>query len=49
MGYEFAILNIAKEFCNVNVLILHSLKWYELDDIDDLKFAENKVVSLINE
>jgi choline kinase len=40
MGYEFAMLEVAKKTCPLDVIVLDNLKWYEIDDILDLEYVE---------
>lgn len=40
LGYEFALLHIAVTQYPLQVLKLKDLKWYEIDDEKDLKYAE---------
>ena len=40
LGYEFALLHIAITQYPLHVLKLDDLKWYEIDDEQDLRFAE---------
>lgn len=47
MGYEFALLHMAKHGSPVFVLKVSDLKWYEIDDDADLTHAENNIVTLI--
>ena len=44
LGYEFELLTMSKEVSPVYVLCKEGLKWYEIDDIDDLNFAEEHIV-----
>lgn len=41
MGYEFALLYLAQNIVPLYVLKVDNLKWYEIDDEEDLKYAEN--------
>lgn len=40
LGYEFAMLYIARHFIPLHVLKISGLKWYEIDDEKDLVYAE---------
>lgn len=40
LGYEFGLLFISKNNIPLYVLNIHNLKWYEIDDENDLKFAQ---------
>lgn len=44
MGYEFALLNIAKTRMPLYVLKIKDLLWYEIDDEKDLRFAEERIL-----
>ena len=44
LGYEYELLSMSKETSPVYVLCEEGLKWYEIDDIDDLNFAEEHIV-----
>lgn len=44
LGYEYQLLYISQHIQPMNVLKVNGLQWYEIDDIDDLKFAEDNVV-----
>ena len=46
MGYEFALLHMARKN-HLYVLKIPDLKWYEIDDEDDLKYAEEYVVNYL--
>jgi choline kinase len=48
MGYEFALLHMAKKMNDIYVLKIPHLKWYEIDDEEDLKFAEKYIVNCLN-
>lgn len=43
LGYEYQLLDISKRIVPMNVLKLDGLQWYEIDDEQDLKFAENNI------
>lgn len=40
LGYEYALLHIARKECPLYVLKSEGLKWYEIDDEKDLAYAE---------
>ena len=44
LGYEYQLLWMSQHLSPVYVLNAHDVKWYEIDDEDDLKYAEEKVV-----
>lgn len=43
LGYEFQLLDISKRIKPMNVLKLDGLQWYEIDDVNDLEYAEKNV------
>lgn len=47
MGYEFALLHMAKKKKHIYVLKIPHLKWYEIDDEEDLKYAEKYIVNCL--
>ena len=48
LGYEYQLLWMSQHISPVYVLNAHDVKWYEIDDEDDMKYAEkNIVVTLI--
>lgn len=44
LGYEYELLCMSKEISPVFVLCKEGLKWYEIDDIDDLRYAEDNII-----
>lgn len=44
LGYEFELLKIAKEQLPMHILKIDGLQWYEIDDEEDLKYAENNIL-----
>lgn len=44
LGYEFELLKIAKEQLPIHVLKIDGLQWYEIDDEEDLKYAERNIL-----
>ena len=44
LGYEYQLLWMSQNVRPVYVLNSSDVKWYEIDDEDDLKYAEDKVV-----
>jgi Predicted sugar nucleotidyltransferases len=47
LGYEYQILSISK-LLPVYVLKLETLKWYEIDDLEDRIYAENNIMQFID-
>lgn len=45
LGYEYQLLWISQNILPVYVLTSSDVKWYEIDDEDDLKYAEETVIS----
>ena len=43
LGYEYELLSMSQEKKKVYVLKIDGLKWYEIDDADDLAYAEEHV------
>ena len=43
LGYEYQLLYMSQNVQPMNVLKVEGLQWYEIDDIDDLKFAEENI------
>lgn len=43
LGYEYELLTMSQEKKKVYVLRVDGLKWYEIDDADDLAYAEEHV------
>jgi len=43
LGYEYELLDISQRIKPMKVLCVKGLQWYEIDDEEDLKFAENNV------
>ena len=43
LGYEFQLLDISRRILPMHVLKLNDLQWYEIDDEQDLKYAENNI------
>ena len=44
LGYEFQLLDISQRISPMHVLRLEDLQWYEIDDEQDLSFAEQNVL-----
>lgn len=47
LGYEYELLHMSQELMPVYVLCEEGLKWYEIDDIDDLRFAEENIIQYL--
>ena len=47
LGYEYELLSMSREISPVYVLCEEGLKWYEIDDIDDLRFAEKEIIKYL--
>jgi len=43
LGYEYELLDISKRIQPMKVLCVKDLQWYEIDDEQDLKFAEGNI------
>ena len=43
LGYEFQLLDVSQRIKPMNVLKIEGLQWYEIDDVQDLEFAENNI------
>lgn len=43
LGYEFQLLDVSQRFAPMNVLKVGGLQWYEIDDTQDLIFAEENI------
>ena len=48
LGYEFQLLWMSQNVSPMYVLKANNVSWYEIDDEDDMKYAEEHVVSLLN-
>ena len=44
LGYEYELLTMSQEVMKVYVLRVEGLKWYEIDDVDDLNYAEEHIL-----
>ncbi len=44
LGYEYQLLWASQNVCPLYVYNSADVKWYEIDDENDLKYAENKIV-----
>lgn len=47
LGYEYMLLSMSKEISPVYVLKIEGLQWYEIDDEQDLKYAEENIINNI--
>lgn len=47
LGYEYMLLSMSKEVSPVYVLKIDGLQWYEIDDEQDLKYAEDNIINNI--
>lgn len=47
LGYEYELLSMSREISPVYVLVEEGLKWYEIDDIDDLNYAEEHIIQYL--
>lgn len=43
LGYEYQLLYMSQHIQPMNVLKVDNLQWYEIDDIDDLRYAEDNL------
>jgi 2-aminoethylphosphonate-pyruvate transaminase len=44
LGYEYELMTMSQEKMKVYVLNVEGLKWYEIDDVDDLAYAEKHIL-----
>ena len=44
LGYEYQLLWMSQHVCPVFVLNSSCVKWYEIDDEDDLRYAETNII-----
>lgn len=44
LGYEYMLLEMSRAICPMYVLKVENLKWYEIDDEQDLRYAEENIV-----
>jgi choline kinase len=49
MGYEFALLHLAQTVEPIHVHKIPDLAWYEIDDFDDLVFAEKNIIGKLKD
>lgn len=45
LGYEYELLSMSQRISPIFVLNVPGLLWYEIDDVDDLTYAEENVLS----
>ena len=45
LGYEYQLLWMSQHSCPIHVLNSSDIIWYEIDDEDDLNYAEEKIVN----
>ncbi len=45
LGYEYELLSMSRRISPVFVLNVPGLLWYEIDDVDDLAYAEKNIIS----
>ncbi|WP_455585722.1 phosphocholine cytidylyltransferase family protein [Bacteroides sp.] len=45
LGYEYGLLSMSQRISPVFVLNVSGLLWYEIDDVDDLAYAEEYILS----
>ena len=43
LGYEFQLLDVSQRITPMNVLKVDDLQWYEIDDEQDMKYAEENL------
>ena len=43
LGYEFQLLDVSQSITPMNVLKINDLQWYEIDDTQDLAYAEEHI------
>ena len=48
LGYEYELLSMSQGISPVFVLNIPGLLWYEIDDVDDLAYAEEHILSRLN-
>lgn len=48
LGYEYELLSMSQRISPVYVLNVPGLLWYEIDDVDDLAYAEEHILPQIN-
>lgn len=43
LGYEYELIRASRNISPIYVLKVNDLKWYEIDDVNDLHFAEENI------
>ena len=43
LGYEFQLLDVSQRITPMNVIKINNLQWYEIDDTQDLAYAEEHI------
>lgn len=49
LGYEYELLTMSQGIMKVYVLLAEGLKWYEIDDCEDLAYAEKHILPHISQ
>lgn len=49
LGYEYELLTMSQSIMKVYVLRVENLKWYEIDDCEDLAYAEKNILPHISQ
>lgn len=44
LGYEYELLHMSRHLMPIHVLCEEGLKWYEIDDVRDLEYAEKHII-----
>ena len=47
LGYEYQLLWMSQNVCPVYVYNSSDVRWYEIDDEDDLKYAEKNIINIL--
>lgn len=47
LGYEYELLRMSQNVSPVYVLTVSDLKWYEIDDVDDMHYAEEHIIPFL--
>ena len=47
LGYEYELLYMSQHVQPVFVLCEEGLKWYEIDDMEDLRYAEANIIKYL--
>ena len=48
LGYEYQLLWMSQNVCPVFVLNSYDVSWYEIDDEEDLLYADNNIISRLS-